>query len=67
VERADRRDVIVDAELIVGAVHERSTTERLLGTVATEVTKRAPCDVLVVRPTPDMDDLEVPEQGHAEE
>ena len=40
-----------DAQLIVvGARHERSIADRLLGTVATEVTKRAPCDVLIVRP-----------------
>ncbi|WP_290055960.1 universal stress protein [Amycolatopsis solani] len=40
-----------DAELIViGARHERSVAERLLGTVAAEVLKRAGCDVLVVRP-----------------
>ncbi|MBB5220331.1 nucleotide-binding universal stress UspA family protein [Amaricoccus macauensis] len=36
--------------LVVGARHDRSLTERLLGTVATEVTKRATCDVLIVRP-----------------
>ncbi|MER2510032.1 MAG: universal stress protein [Amaricoccus sp.] len=37
--------------LVIGARHDRSLTERLLGTVATEVTKRATCDVLIVRPT----------------
>jgi len=37
--------------LVVGARHDRSLAERLLGTVATEVTKRAKCDVLIVRPT----------------
>lgn len=48
-----------EAELIVvGASHERSIAERLLGTVATEVTKRAPCDVLIVRPALDEGELE---------
>jgi nucleotide-binding universal stress UspA family protein len=37
--------------IVVGARHERSIADRLLGTVATEVTKQAPCDVLIVRPT----------------
>lgn len=36
--------------LVLGARHDRSLAERLLGTVATEVTKRATCDVLIVRP-----------------
>jgi len=36
--------------IVVGARHERSMADRLLGTVATEVTKSAPCDVLIVRP-----------------
>ncbi|MFI5953029.1 universal stress protein [Cryptosporangium sp. NPDC051539] len=39
--------------IVVGARHERSLAERLLGSVALEVTKRATCDVLVVRPVPD--------------
>jgi nucleotide-binding universal stress UspA family protein len=52
------------ADLVVlGAVHDRSLADRLLGTVATEVTKRATCDVLVVRPTDDKGDLEVPEDA----
>lgn len=52
------------ADLIVlGAIHDRSLADRLLGTVATEVTKRAPCDVLVVRPASDTGDLEVPEDA----
>lgn len=43
---ADRR-----AELIVlGAIQDRTLVDRLLGTVAEQVTKRAPCDVLIVRP-----------------
>ena len=52
------------ADLVVlGAIHDRSLADRLLGTVATEVTKRATCDVLVVRPTDDKGDLEVPENA----
>lgn len=52
------------ADLIVlGAIHDRSLADRLLGTVATEVTKRATCDVLVVRPIDDEGDLEVPEDA----
>jgi nucleotide-binding universal stress UspA family protein len=52
------------ADLVVlGAIHDRSLADRLLGTVATEVTKRATCDVLVVRPTDDKGDLEVPEDA----
>ena len=52
------------ADLVVlGAIHDRSLADRLLGTVATEVTKRASCDVLVVRPTDDKGDLEVPEDA----
>jgi len=55
-----------NAELIVvGARHERSIAERLLGTVATEVTKHAPCDVLIVRPAVEQGDLEVPEDAAA--
>ena len=39
------------ADLIVmGAVHDRSLAGRLLGTTAEEVTKKATCDVLIVRP-----------------
>jgi nucleotide-binding universal stress UspA family protein len=52
------------ADLVVlGAIHDRSLADRLLGTVATEVTKRATCDVLVVRPADDLGDLEVPEDA----
>lgn len=47
--------------VVVGARYQRSFAERLLGTVATEVTKRAPCDVLVVRPAEESGDLAVPE------
>ncbi|NAZ81909.1 universal stress protein [Kineococcus sp. R8] len=52
------------AELVViGARHDRSLADRLLGTVATEVTKRAPCDVLIVRPHQEAGDLVVPEDA----
>jgi nucleotide-binding universal stress UspA family protein len=36
--------------IVVGAVRDTSIADRLLGTVATEVVRRAPCEVLVVRP-----------------
>ena len=36
--------------LVIGARHDRSIAERLLGTVATELTTDATCDVLIVRP-----------------
>lgn len=50
------------ADLIVmGAVHDRSLAGRLLGTPAEEVTKKATCDVLIVRPVDPVDELEVPE------
>lgn len=53
-----------DAQLVVvGARYQRSFAERLLGTVATEVTKRAPCDVLVVRPSEETGELQVPEDS----
>ena len=51
-----------EADLIVlGAIHDRSLADRLLGNTATEVTKHARCDVLVVRPEHDLGELEVPE------
>ena len=50
------------ADLIVmGAVHDRSLAGRLLGTTAEEVTKKATCDVLIVRPVDPVDELVVPE------
>jgi nucleotide-binding universal stress UspA family protein len=39
--------------IVVGAVRDTSIADRLLGTVATEVVRRAPCEVLVVRPRPE--------------
>lgn len=44
------------AELIVvGAIRDLSVADRLLGTVASEVVRKAGCDVLVVRPPTDPD------------
>ena len=52
------------AELIVlGARHGRSLADRLLGSTAEEVVKRASCDVLIVRPTVDTGELVVPEDA----
>lgn len=46
VRLAERRN----ADLIVVGTHDRSFLDRLLhGSVSAEVTRRAPCDVLVVR------------------
>jgi nucleotide-binding universal stress UspA family protein len=39
--------------IVVGALRDTGIADRLLGTVATEVVRRADCDVLVVRPRPD--------------
>lgn len=51
--------------LVVGARQDVSIAERLLGTVATEVVRKAPCDVLVVRPPVGLPtgDLAVPENA----
>jgi nucleotide-binding universal stress UspA family protein len=43
---ADRKADLI----VVGALRDTSVADRLLGTVATEVVRRAPCEVLVVRP-----------------
>ncbi len=52
------------ADLIVlGAIHDRSLADRVLGSTATEVAKRATCDVLIVRPENDTGELEVPEDA----
>ncbi len=52
------------ADLIVlGSLHDRSLADRLLGSTAMEVTKRASCDVLIVRPeVATGSELEVPEE-----
>lgn len=56
-----------EAELIVlGAIRDVSIADRLLGTVASTVLRRASCDVLVVRPPGEwgeISDLEVPSSG----
>jgi nucleotide-binding universal stress UspA family protein len=39
--------------IVVGALRDTSIADRLLGTVATEVVRRAECEVLVVRPRTD--------------
>lgn len=39
--------------VVVGALRDAGIAERLLGTVATEVVRRADCEVLVVRPRQD--------------
>ena len=40
--------------VVVGALRDTSIADRLLGTVATEVVRRAECEVLVVRPRAEM-------------
>lgn len=52
------------ADLVVlGSLHDRSLADRLLGSTAEEVTKRATCDVLIVRPEVETGELEVPEDA----
>ena len=52
------------ADLIVlGAIHDRTLADRLLGSTAEEVTKRARCDVLIVRPENDQGELEIREDA----
>jgi nucleotide-binding universal stress UspA family protein len=60
---ADERDADL---IVVGARHDISLAERLLGTVATEVVRRAPCEVLIVRPRPHTADLPAPESQSAD-
>lgn len=53
-----------DADLIVlGALHDRTLADRVLGWTATEVTKRSRCDVLIVRPAQNRGELEIPEDA----
>jgi nucleotide-binding universal stress UspA family protein len=47
--------------IVIGATQDITLAERLLGTVATEVVRRAPCEVLIVRPRPRTDDVPVSE------
>ena len=52
------------AELIViGAIQDVSIADRLLGTVATDVVKRATCEVLIVRPAIEVTELVVGEDS----
>jgi nucleotide-binding universal stress UspA family protein len=44
--------------IVVGALRDTSIADRLLGTVATEVVRRAHCEVLVVRPRVEATDSE---------
>jgi nucleotide-binding universal stress UspA family protein len=44
--------------IVVGALRDTSIADRLLGTVATEVVRRARCEVLVVRPRVEATDSE---------
>lgn len=53
-----------DADLlVVGARQDVSIAERLLGTVASEVVRKAQCEVLVVRPRDWKGDIPVPEDA----
>ncbi|MGO4956602.1 universal stress protein [Luteococcus sp. Sow4_B9] len=47
--------------LVVGAIQDVSIADRLLGNVATDVVKRATCEVLIVRPPMPVTELEVAE------
>ena len=50
--------------VVVGALRDTSIADRLLGTVATDVVRRAECEVLVVRPRRDATDMPpAPEEG----
>ena len=57
----------VSADLVViGARQDITLAERLLGTVATEVVRRAQCEVLVVRPRSPAKDPSVSERETAD-
>ncbi|MEL4356585.1 MULTISPECIES: universal stress protein [unclassified Luteococcus] len=49
--------------IVVGAIQDVSIADRLLGTVATDVVKRATCEVLIVRPSMPVTELVVPEDN----
>ena len=56
------------ADLIVlGSLHDRTLADRLLGSTAEEVLKRAGCDVLIVRPEFESGEREVPEDAAADQ
>ena len=54
---ADQRGDLI----VLGSLHDRTLADRLLGSTAEEVLKRAGCDVLIVRPEFESGELEVPE------
>ena len=60
---ADERDADL---IVIGARQDVSLAERLLGTVATEVVRRAPREVLVVRPRPRSADVQAHESQSAD-
>ena len=47
--------------IVVGARQDRSVADRLLGTVGSDIARRAHCDVVIVRPAEEHGDLVVPE------
>ena len=49
--------------IVVGALRDTSIAERLLGSVATEVVRRAECEVLVVRPRQEPKELPPPQDA----
>ncbi len=52
--------------IVIGAIRDVSIADRLLGTVASAVVRRAPCEVLIVRPPAewgDIQDVEVPQDS----
>lgn len=53
--------------IVVGALRDTSIADRLLGTVATEVVRRAECEVLVVRPRRETTELPPPTTGEPAE
>ena len=63
------RALVVTAEeraadlIVLGAIHDRTLADRVLGSTAAEVAKRARCDVLIVRPESDEEELEIREDA----
>lgn len=60
------RDHRVDA-IVIGAIRDTSIVGRLLGTVASDVVRRAHRDVLIVRPTEDAPEPNVAEDVQVED